>query len=148
MGGSCCRRGKRRRSSIPKKELEQCSSGGGLVDACSTPKGERYRIPEISSCPPAPKKRRMLLFPPPPNNSNSTTPHQIPPFFLPPDIDLFFYFALRGIPAAAAVLDWLIDCFIFYLLTLHPLTSSSQFNIGLLLYCLYYSISVVFFTCL
>ncbi|KAI3449967.1 hypothetical protein Pfo_006632 [Paulownia fortunei] len=61
------------------------------TSACSTPKAERFRIPEINTCPPAPKKRRIVR-----NFSlRRTTPT---PFFAPPDIELFFYLALRGIP--------------------------------------------------
>lgn len=51
------------------------------VEACKTPKGERFRIPEITTCPPAPKKRRLM------------SPLQKTPitFFLPPpDVELFF----------------------------------------------------------
>ncbi|KAK6937139.1 hypothetical protein RJ641_034169 [Dillenia turbinata] len=54
---------------------------------CSTPKGERFRIPEIRTCPPAPKKRRLVL-----NCSSERSPIA---FFAPPDIELFFFCALR-----------------------------------------------------
>ncbi|CAJ1911183.1 unnamed protein product [Sphenostylis stenocarpa] len=33
-----------------------CSSG------CTTPKAKRFRIPEVLTCPPAPKKRRILCY--------------------------------------------------------------------------------------
>lgn len=56
---------------------------------CSTPKAERFRIPEIVSCPPAPKKQRV--------NSNCLFRRTPIAFFAPPDIELFFYFANRGI---------------------------------------------------
>ncbi|CAI9785748.1 unnamed protein product [Fraxinus pennsylvanica] len=59
--------------------------------ACSTPKAERFRIPEIKTCPPAPKKRRIVT-----GCSLRRSPIA---FFHPPDIELFFYFALRGISA-------------------------------------------------
>ncbi|KAK6925628.1 hypothetical protein RJ641_007347 [Dillenia turbinata] len=36
-------------------ECMEVSSNG-----CSTPKGKRFRIPEIGTCPPAPKKRRLV----------------------------------------------------------------------------------------
>lgn len=58
---------------------------------CSTPKAERCRIPEITTCPPAPKKRRTRAA----TCSLRRTPLV---FFAPPDIELFFYLALRGIP--------------------------------------------------
>ncbi|EOY32681.1 hypothetical protein QUC31_019321 [Theobroma cacao] len=56
---------------------------------CSTPKAQRFRIPEISSCPPAPKKQRVLS-----SCSLQRTPIA---FFAPPDLELFFFFALRDI---------------------------------------------------
>ncbi|KAI3461103.1 hypothetical protein Pfo_017766 [Paulownia fortunei] len=59
--------------------------------ACSTPKAERFRIPEVKTCPPAPKKRRMVT-------SCSLRPRTSIAFFAPPDIELFFNFALCGIP--------------------------------------------------
>ncbi|KAG4915942.1 hypothetical protein JHK87_053499 [Glycine soja] len=34
-------------------EEDVCSSG------CATPKAKRFRIPEVQTCPPAPKKRRL-----------------------------------------------------------------------------------------
>ncbi|KAL1547444.1 cyclin-dependent protein kinase inhibitor SMR9 [Salvia divinorum] len=69
-------------------EEEILDSGSSI---CSTPKGERFRIPEITSCPPAPKKRRICA-------AVSCSLRRKPAFFAPPDIDLFFYFALRGVP--------------------------------------------------
>ncbi|XP_059668912.1 cyclin-dependent protein kinase inhibitor SMR9-like [Cornus florida] len=56
---------------------------------CSTPKAQRFRIPEILTCPPAPKKRRIVS-----NCSLQRTPIA---FFAPPDIELFFFFALRDV---------------------------------------------------
>ncbi|CAI9781277.1 unnamed protein product [Fraxinus pennsylvanica] len=57
--------------------------------ACSTPKADRFRIPEITTCPPAPKKQRIVT---------SCSLRRSPiAFFDPPDMQLFFYFALRGI---------------------------------------------------
>ncbi|KAG2671170.1 hypothetical protein I3760_14G121100 [Carya illinoinensis] len=56
---------------------------------CSTPKAQRFRIPEISTCPPAPKKQRVVS-----NCSLQRTPIA---FFAPPDLELFFFFALRDI---------------------------------------------------
>lgn len=49
---------------------------------CTTPKAQKYQIPEILTCPPAPKKRRILT---------SCTLRRTPiSFFDPPDIELFF----------------------------------------------------------
>lgn len=57
--------------------------------ACSTPKADRFRIPEITTCPPAPKKQRIV---------KSCALRRSPiAFFDPPDVQLFFCFALRGI---------------------------------------------------
>jgi hypothetical protein len=65
-----------------------------LVSGCSTPKAQRFRIPEISSCPPAPKKRRVT-------SSSSCISNRSSPiaFFAPPDIELFFFLAFQNIPA-------------------------------------------------
>ncbi|KAE9596417.1 hypothetical protein Lal_00048708 [Lupinus albus] len=43
-------------SSIDSEVAEVSSSS-----ACSTPKGQNYRIPEVLTCPPAPKKEPRLL---------------------------------------------------------------------------------------
>jgi hypothetical protein len=51
---------------------------------CSTPKGRKFRIPEISTCPPAPKKQRML--------SNFSLRRVI---FAPPDLEIFLCVALQ-----------------------------------------------------
>ncbi|KAL0419567.1 UNVERIFIED_CONTAM: Cyclin-dependent protein kinase inhibitor SMR9 [Sesamum radiatum] len=74
---------------LPSTDVENVDS----ISACSTPKGRRYRIPEIKTCPPAPKKRRV--FTAAGCNSLRRTPVA---FFAHPDIELFFYLALRGIP--------------------------------------------------
>ncbi|PPD95483.1 hypothetical protein GOBAR_DD07487 [Gossypium barbadense] len=50
----------------------------------STPKAQRFRIPEMETCPPAPKKQRLLLS----DCSLQTTPIA---FFAPPDLELFFF---------------------------------------------------------
>ncbi|KAK7301839.1 hypothetical protein RJT34_12715 [Clitoria ternatea] len=57
--------------------------------ACSTPKGQKFRIPEISTCPPAPKKQRVL--------SNCSLRRTQLSFFAPPDLELFFFMALRDV---------------------------------------------------
>ncbi|PON89166.1 hypothetical protein TorRG33x02_150290 [Trema orientale] len=59
------------------------------TSGCSTPKGQRFRIPEVMTCPPAPKKQRVI--------SNCSLQRSPIAFFAPPDLELFFYFALRGI---------------------------------------------------
>ncbi|MCE3051791.1 hypothetical protein HAX54_050808 [Datura stramonium] len=62
-------------------------------NTCSTPKAERFRIPEMKTCPPAPKKRRIIS-----SSSTSTNCHSLRrgpvTFFAPPDLDLFFFLAL------------------------------------------------------
>ncbi|KAI7990311.1 Cyclin-dependent protein kinase inhibitor SMR13 [Camellia lanceoleosa] len=68
-------------SMVVDKEEEEDSDvcGGG----CCTPKAEKFRIPELLSCPPpAPKKLRLT-----PNCSLQTSPIS---FYASPDIDLFF----------------------------------------------------------
>ncbi|KAI4368620.1 hypothetical protein MLD38_017160 [Melastoma candidum] len=54
---------------------------------CSTPKGERYKIPAMGTCPPAPKKRRRPGFWSRGRRS----------FFASPEIEAFFLHALGGI---------------------------------------------------
>ncbi|XP_054820003.1 cyclin-dependent protein kinase inhibitor SMR9 [Prosopis cineraria] len=57
---------------------------------CSTPKGRKFRIPEIATCPPAPKKKKpSSLF------SGTCSRRRSPiSFFAPPDLELFFFLAL------------------------------------------------------
>ncbi|KAH7543537.1 uncharacterized protein LOC107412600 [Ziziphus jujuba] len=63
---------------------------GVSTSECSTPKAQRFRIPEIVTCPPAPKKQRVV--------SDFSTLQRSPiAFYAPPDLELFFSFALRGI---------------------------------------------------
>lgn len=57
---------------------------------CTTPKAQKYRIPEVSTCPPAPKKRRVVSG----CILRRTTPIS---FFDPPDIELFFASHLASI---------------------------------------------------
>ncbi|XP_059430961.1 cyclin-dependent protein kinase inhibitor SMR9-like [Corylus avellana] len=64
-------------------DIEIPSSG------CCTPKAQRFRIPEISTCPPAPKKQRLV--------SNCSLQRSPIAFFAPPDLELFFFFALQDI---------------------------------------------------
>ncbi|WCJ36887.1 Cyclin-dependent protein kinase inhibitor SMR9 [Euphorbia peplus] len=56
------------------------------ASTCSTPKAQKFRIPKIETCPPAPMKQRVIP-------SCSLTRRSIA-FFAPPDLELFFYFAL------------------------------------------------------
>ncbi|CAN6691642.1 unnamed protein product [Malus baccata var. baccata] len=60
------------------------------ASACSTPKAQRFRIPEIVTCPPAPKKKRAI-------SSNCLFRRSPIAFFAPPDLELFFCFANGGI---------------------------------------------------
>ncbi|KAF3609602.1 hypothetical protein DY000_02049601 [Brassica cretica] len=55
---------------------------GGVGDGCCTPKSQKSRIPEMLTCPPAPKKQRV-----PPN---CTLRRRQIVFFAPPEIELFF----------------------------------------------------------
>ncbi|KAM0045143.1 putative cyclin-dependent protein kinase inhibitor SMR [Helianthus debilis subsp. tardiflorus] len=48
---------------------------------CTTPKAQKHQIPEILTCPPAPKKRKIV---------SSCTLRRPISFFDPPDIELFF----------------------------------------------------------
>uniref|UniRef100_A0A6N2N5M8 Cyclin-dependent protein kinase inhibitor SMR13 n=1 Tax=Salix viminalis TaxID=40686 RepID=A0A6N2N5M8_SALVM len=59
-----------------------------IIVGCSTPKAQRFRIPEILSCPPAPMKRRVTT-----KCSSKESPMV---FFAPPDIELFFLFAFHN----------------------------------------------------
>ncbi|KAK9079074.1 hypothetical protein SSX86_000744 [Deinandra increscens subsp. villosa] len=56
---------------------------------CTTPKAQKYQIPEILTCPPAPKKRRLV--------SSCTLIRRPISFFDPPDIELFFASHLTSI---------------------------------------------------
>lgn len=73
---------------------DDTSSSSSSGSGCSTPKAQRFRIPEIVTCPPAPKKQRVV--------SNCSSLQRNPSsrpiaFFAPPDLELFFFFALRDI---------------------------------------------------
>ncbi|CAL5190812.1 unnamed protein product [Lathyrus oleraceus] len=58
---------------------------------CSTPKGQKFRIPEISTCPPAPKKQRQREL------SNFSLRRT---FFAPPDLEIFLCVALQDSPVS------------------------------------------------
>lgn len=71
--------------SVLKKMDHEISNSIG----CTTPKAQKYQIPEILTCPPAPKKRRVV---------SSCTLRRTPiSFFDPPDIELFFASHLASI---------------------------------------------------
>lgn len=59
------------------------------ASACSTPKAERFRIPEIQTCPPAPRKERII--------SNCSLQRRPIAFFAPPDLELFFFYAIHDV---------------------------------------------------
>lgn len=61
---------------------------------CSTPTAKRYRIPEILSCPSAPKKRRVAAAAADDCLSKRSTSIA---FFAPPDIEVFFFSAFQKI---------------------------------------------------
>ncbi|WZZ64297.1 hypothetical protein YC2023_075667 [Brassica napus] len=53
---------------------------------CCTPISKKSRIPEMLTCPPAPKKQRVA--------QNFASRRRQISFFAPPDVELFFVFAL------------------------------------------------------
>ncbi|KAK4763112.1 hypothetical protein SAY86_008880 [Trapa natans] len=71
-----------------KPEIHADAETGG---SCSTPKGRRFRIPAINTCPPAPKKQRVA-----PKNCLLQKRRHVA-FFAHPDIEIFFNIAFRGI---------------------------------------------------
>ncbi|KAJ9139673.1 hypothetical protein P3X46_030385 [Hevea brasiliensis] len=84
-------------STATTSSFNTCSKIDGLdfegvdisTSSCSTPKAQRFRIPKIVTCPPAPKKQRVI--------SNCSLQRRPIAFFAPPDLELFFFFALRDI---------------------------------------------------
>ncbi|KAJ0232227.1 Cyclin-dependent protein kinase inhibitor SMR13 [Hirschfeldia incana] len=71
----------------PSRAVLKLSPGeGGGGSGCCTPKSHKYRIPEMLTCPPAPKKQRV------PQNCVLRRRQII--FFAPPEIELFFVKAL------------------------------------------------------
>ncbi|KAF3506100.1 hypothetical protein F2Q69_00003931 [Brassica cretica] len=60
--------------------LTSPDEGGG--DGCCTPKAQKSRIPEILTCPPAPKKQRV--------SKNCVLRRRQIVFFAPAEIELFF----------------------------------------------------------
>ncbi|KAK3217788.1 hypothetical protein Dsin_011758 [Dipteronia sinensis] len=87
------------RSSESENSAAEASSQQDINGGCSTPKGERFRIPEILSCPPAPmKKASTTTSSKPSKRSSSSSPI---PFFAPPDIELFFLFAFPNVSGSS-----------------------------------------------
>ncbi|XP_010509502.1 PREDICTED: uncharacterized protein LOC104785911 [Camelina sativa] len=62
----------------PSPAVLASSPGGG----CCTPKAQKSRIPEMLTCPPAPKKQRVT--------PNCVLRRRQIVFFAPPEIELFF----------------------------------------------------------
>ncbi|CAL1409624.1 unnamed protein product [Linum trigynum] len=76
--------------------------GNESSSICSTPKGRRFRIPKINSCPPAPRKKQRdtdddALFSSSQRSNCSSLQRRPIAFFAPPDLELFFFFARRHI---------------------------------------------------
>lgn len=66
----------------------------GFDEGCSTPKSEKYKVPEIMTCPPAPKKPRRTVAVSVSSSKNCLDPRRRPiTFFTHPDLDKFFTFA-------------------------------------------------------
>lgn len=83
------------------KGISTEAEDGNLASSttCCTPKAKRFKVPELLSCPPAPKKRRVA-----PNcSSKRSSPIA---FFAPPDLELFFFFALRNNSTTSASLAY------------------------------------------
>ncbi|KAI3937836.1 hypothetical protein MKW92_039113 [Papaver armeniacum] len=78
------------------KEKDKIVEVSSSTEVCLTPKGQKYRIPKIGSCPPAPMKKaaRRLM-----TNCSSLQRSPIS-FFTNPDIEVFFFFALHDISSA------------------------------------------------
>lgn len=73
-----------------KRVFEEVEDVSSCSRDCSTPKAKRFRIPEVLTCPPAPKKRRVN----PPCSSINRSPIAL---FASPDIELFFFSALKNV---------------------------------------------------
>ncbi|KAK2400602.1 cyclin-dependent protein kinase inhibitor SMR9 [Trifolium repens] len=79
----------------PEAKVEEkviCSSSSSSSSGCCTPKAKRFRIPEMLTCPPAPKKRKV-------NPSEACLSINRSPIalFSSPDIELFFFSALKNV---------------------------------------------------
>ncbi|WVY96380.1 hypothetical protein V8G54_028531 [Vigna mungo] len=76
-------------SSSGTKEVKGEEDDHNEEDICSTPKGKRFRIPEVSTCPPAPKKRRVSI-----TCSSKKSPIA---FFSSPDMEIFFFSPIKTV---------------------------------------------------
>lgn len=88
LPSSCLSKTSQESSKEEKTEISEVIdvSNNNSNSACSTPKGQKYRIPEISTCPPAPKKQRVV--------SNCSLRRSPLSFFVPPDLEHFFLVTL------------------------------------------------------
>ncbi|CAI8584726.1 unnamed protein product [Vicia faba] len=73
------------------KVVDDVSVSTTSKSICSTPKGQKFRIPEISTCPPAPKKQRQRVL------SNFSLRRT---FFAPPDLEILLCVALQDSPVS------------------------------------------------
>ncbi|CAL0309693.1 unnamed protein product [Lupinus luteus] len=80
----------KKQDSSKEEDNEVCEVIDVSSSSCSTPKGQKFKIPEISTCPPAPKKPRVV--------SSNCSLLRSPPlsFFSPTDLEHFFV-ALRDV---------------------------------------------------
>ncbi|KAK2653227.1 hypothetical protein Ddye_013083 [Dipteronia dyeriana] len=88
------------RSSESENQAAEASSKQDINGGCSTPKGERFRIPEILSCPPAPMKKTSTTTSSKSSKRSTSSSSSPIPFFAPPDIELFFLFAFQNVSSA------------------------------------------------
>lgn len=88
LPSSCLSKTSQESSKEEKTEISEVIdvSNNNSNSACSTPKGQKFRIPEISTCPPAPKKQRVV--------SNCSLRRSPLSFFVPPDLEHFFLVTL------------------------------------------------------
>lgn len=88
LPSSCLSKTSQESSKEEKTEISEVIdvSNNNNNSACSTPKGQKFRIPEISTCPPAPKKQRVV--------SNCSLRRSPLSFFVPPDLEHFFLVTL------------------------------------------------------
>ncbi|GLT96057.1 hypothetical protein SLE2022_137060 [Rubroshorea leprosula] len=70
-----------------KRKENTAGEDSSVASGCSTPKGQKFRLPEMLSCPPAPMKPKFC--------SKRKKSSQIA-FYAPPEIELFFYSAFRN----------------------------------------------------
>ncbi|KAK1313720.1 hypothetical protein QJS10_CPA06g01816 [Acorus calamus] len=75
-----------------KRKANHMEGDEEVSDSPATPRAERFRIPEVRSCPPAPKRRRRFALRAGFESRRSIT------FFAPPeDLELFFCLALHNV---------------------------------------------------